>query len=323
MDSPTLWLLADDRIGNVNQCLGVAEVLAVPVTRKNIVYTRWASLPNMLRGASLLGVDREKSDALTGPYPDIVIAAGRKTAPIARYLKKVSAGQSMTVQLMWPGFPVAGLDLIAAPQHDDLPTLAAGQLLTTVGAAHRVTAARLEVERAAWQERIAAYPSPHVAVLIGGTTKDHTITEAHIQHLGEQLSAMVWAQGGSVLVSTSRRTDASVVAALKKAISVPCYFYEWTPEGANPYFAFLAASDRIVVTGDSMSMCSEACATGKPVYIFAPNDSVSPKHSRLHAQLYARRFAKPFTGEWGETWHYQPLDVAGEIAASIRARLSL
>ena len=37
---------------------------------------------------------------------------------------------------------------------------------------------------------------------------------------------------------------------------------------ANPYFGILATADRLVVTGDSIAMLSEACATGRPVQIF-------------------------------------------------------
>ncbi len=36
----------------------------------------------------------------------------------------------------------------------------------------------------------------------------------------------------------------------------------------NPYFAFLGLADAIVVTGDSMSMLTEACAAARPVHIF-------------------------------------------------------
>jgi hypothetical protein len=47
------------------------------------------------------------------------------------------------------------------------------------------------------------------------------------------------------------------------------YFYRWTPQPTeNPYFGFLGLADSIIVTGDSMSMVAEACATRKPVYIF-------------------------------------------------------
>lgn len=323
---PTIWVLADDRIGNVNQCLGVAESLGFPTIHKNIVYNRLASLPNYLRAATTVGVNHSKSDAVTAPYPDIVIAAGRKTAPIARYIKKQSGGKTLTVQLMWPGNPTQGLDIIAAPKHDTLPSLPADThtvLITTVGAPHRVTTMRLQEEYIVWQERLKKYPKPHIAVMIGGTTKNHHITDSHITQLGTQLAELIEKQGGSLLVSTSRRTDAPIISALKTSLgATPCYFHQWTPEGENPYFGFLAAGDNIVVTGDSMSMCSEACATGKPVYIFSPEDITSRKHNRLHKQLYALGFAQSFNDIDKEVIKpYTPLNVAEEIATVIKRSL--
>lgn len=53
------------------------------------------------------------------------------------------------------------------------------------------------------------------------------------------------------------------------AIDVPCHFYRWQAnDDDNPHLGFLALADAIIVTGDSLSMLAEACATGRPVHIF-------------------------------------------------------
>ena len=41
----------------------------------------------------------------------------------------------------------------------------------------------------------------------------------------------------------------------------------WNGEGPNPYFAFLAGADYILVTEDSTNMATEAASTGKPVFV--------------------------------------------------------
>lgn len=323
---PTIWVLADERVGNVNQCLGVAEALGFPFIRKNIVYNAFSSLPNWLQGASMIGIDRQKSDPLTAPYPDIIIAAGRRTVPLARYIKKQTGGKCFITQLMWPGFPIDGLDLIAIPGHDTPPALPADSkstVITTVGAAHRVTPERLTTEHTKWAEKFSDFPTPRTAVLIGGTTKDNKFTINHMHQFGEQISQLAKTANGSLLVSTSRRTDKDMVVALRESITAPCYFHEWTPEGENPYFGFLANSDAIIATGDSMSMCSEACATGKPVYIFSPGDITSVKHQRLHEQLYRLGFAKAFNGTAEAPWEYTPLFVAQDIAHAIKEQLQI
>ena len=54
--------------------------------------------------------------------------------------------------------------------------------------------------------------------------------------------------------------------------------HQWSPEGGpNPYLAYLALADGFVVTGDSASMLTEACSTGKRVWIVALPERRSPK----------------------------------------------
>ncbi|MGB7931407.1 MAG: ELM1/GtrOC1 family putative glycosyltransferase, partial [Gammaproteobacteria bacterium] len=81
--------------------------------------------------------------------------------------------------------------------------------------------------------------------------------------------AMARAQGGSLLVTTSARTAPSAVEALSAGIESPGHFYRWRRnDDDNPYYGYLALADAIIVTADSIAMLTEACATGKPVYMF-------------------------------------------------------
>jgi hypothetical protein len=95
-----------------------------------------------------------------------------------------------------------------------------------------------------------------------------------------------------LLVSTSSRTSEEAIAALQAGLDVPHYFYRWKPsDPANPYFGMLAVADRLVVTGDSIAMLSEACATGRPVQIFdlggMRGQTDEAVDFRLGATLYA------------------------------------
>lgn len=78
--------------GNVNQALGVAEALDLPHEVKDIRYTRFATLPNIVRGASTLGLTGDTIANLKAPWPDIVIGAGRRVAPVARWIKRRPPG---------------------------------------------------------------------------------------------------------------------------------------------------------------------------------------------------------------------------------------
>jgi len=65
-----------------------------------------------------------------------------------------------------------------------------------------------------------------------------------------------------------------------------------------------------------MSMCSEACASGVPVLIFAPKGIFSAKHERLHASLYKGGYATPLDS--GKIAFGGRLNASSEIAEKIK-----
>ena len=285
---PNVWILADDRAGNVNQLLGIAEALGVPFERKDIRYTRWVRLPNLIRGKTLWGLTAESKAVIKEPWPDLVLSAGRRSFPVARYIRKQSGAE--IVQLMNPG--IAGFReamWVVLPDHDGYRGKAKN-VLTVVGSPHRVTRDRLATERQKWESAFADYPHKRISLIVGGATKDKPFTEEMARNLIKGVQNL---NPGSVLVTTSRRTPPEVVRVLKENLPNPCYFYQYGDAGENPYFGLLACADEIVVTGDSMSMCSECCAAGVPVHIFAPSEMMSEKHKRFHAGLYRDGYAVP------------------------------
>ncbi len=314
-----IWVLADDRAGNVAQAVGVAEALERPFETKDIRYSPLARLPNALQGASRLGVTPETRLALTPPWPDMVIAAGRRTAPIARWIKRQNP-HSFLVQIMNPGRAGADeFDLIAIPAHDcALPSGDAANVVRTTGAPHRVTPERLSAARDVWAPRFAGLPRPWIALIVGGATNRKPFPPTFATSLGQQTVKM--AGGGSVLLTTSRRTGMEAEQALLSTIPAPRFAFTWGAAGDNPYMGLLALADAIVVTGDSVSMCSEACATAAPVYIFAPDDMVAAKHARLHTALYEKGFARSLDGRL-ERWTHPPLNAAQDIALAVEAKL--
>ena len=83
-----VWLILDDRMGNINQIKGVGEALGWPMEEKKISYNHWIRLPNFLRGASTLGICPESLSFLSEPWPDLVIGAGRRMFPLLIHQKK-------------------------------------------------------------------------------------------------------------------------------------------------------------------------------------------------------------------------------------------
>jgi len=134
---------------------------------------------------------------------------------------------------------------------------------------HRVTRERLEREAVRWRDRLAHLPQPYVTVVVGGSSGPYSFCTRAAERLARQASDFARQIGGSLLVTTSARTPAAAIDVMEQNIDVPAYFFRWEPNAKdNPYFAFLGLAKQIIVTGDSMSMLAEACATRKPVHIF-------------------------------------------------------
>jgi len=88
-------------------------------------------------------------------------------------------------------------------------------------------------------------------------------------------------------VSTSRRTPPDAARAFSDALTVPAYVHHWAPGGGpNPYLAYLALADAFIATGDSASMLTEACSTGKRVWIA---ELPEQRSFRSHAKNLLRR----------------------------------
>ncbi|MBT3360462.1 MAG: nucleoside-diphosphate sugar epimerase [Rhodospirillales bacterium] len=317
---PVIWVLLDDRAGNRSQCLGVAEALGLRFFTHELEYVAAAALPNFFVGASFGGLTPSSRVNLVSPWPDLVIAAGRRTAPIARKIKKDSGGATMLVQIMYPGHTGADeFDLIAAPRHDEIAP--APNMLEITGAPHRVNEKKLAEAADEWQGRFADLPKPRIALIVGGSSRRRKFTSEMATELGRKAAKMASATGGSLLVTTSRRTG-EAEAALLAEINDPNFVFRWGDEGENPYFGFLALADTVIVTGDSVSMVSEACATPAPVYIYGPKALTPQKHTKLHRELFERGFARPL-GDAFEEWTHDPLNAAGEIAEEVRRRFGI
>ena len=321
-----LWLLLDDRMGSVGQARGVAQFLSADfeIVEKHISYTRLAKLPNFLKGAGLLGLAAESKKAVAEPAPDLVISASRRTAPVARWIKKRSGGKTVIAQIMYPGKSgIKDLDMVFVSEHDKKKKFYPN-FTYIVGSPHRITPQTLEEARRKWEPVFAGLPKPLTAVIVGGAIKGHPFSLENAEWLGRAVKEFKQEFGGAVLITDSRRTGKAAQDIIMNELSaVPAYTYLWGEDKENPFIGFLACCDNIIVTGDSVTMCCEACGTGKPVYIFEGDDWLSHKHQRFVASLYRSGYAFPLEeNARGSFVSRGALNPAAEVAEIIRRRFT-
>lgn len=306
--SLSCWVLTEGIAGTENQCLGVAEALDLePEVKRIMLRQPWKSLSPYLGfecGASF-------SPSLTAPWPDLLIASGRKSIAAARYIKRQSKDRTFTVQIQDPRISASHFDLVAVPQHD---SLRGDNVLVTTAAPNRITQDRLDQARAEFPQ-FEKTAKPRVAVLIGGNSQAYTMTEDIMLRLCSQLKTL----DAGLMITASRRTGDANLKILQGEMAEHPNTYIWDGTGKNPYFAFLAWADYIFVTADSASMLSEASTTGKPVYMIelqGGSKRICAMQKNLQDAGAVRFFNKRL-----EKWTYPPLNDAHLVAQRIKEEL--
>ena len=308
------WVLTEGFAGMESQCVGLAEAVGLRCETKRLRrpstplnYLPPSLWPNPLTSAV--------EDVLVPPWPDVLISSGRSSIAAALAIRNASGGRTFTVHIQTPYVASSRFDLVVIPQHD---SLRGDNVLVTRTALHRVTKAKLAEAAQIFGASLAHLPRPLTTVLVGGSNK-HQKCSPKIMHLmADQLIAAARECGGGLAVTTSRRTGEDNAKILRDRLQeVPLFFWDGAEE--NPYFGLLALADAIVVTSDSVSMVSEACATGKPIHVFDFGYG-RKKLRQFHQALMDDGITRRFTGRI-EFWPYDPPNETERVASIVREHL--
>ncbi len=284
-----IWVLIDHRAGTATQAISLAEVLGMSFEKKTLKYNFLAALPNFLLGTSSIHIDKEASSPLYGEVlPKIIISSGRRTAPVALSLKELDPSIKV-IQIMRPDMNPSKFDLIILPQHDKFPP--APNIFRIIGALHNVEGKI----KAGGESFTDDYPliDKFIAVLVGGDSKDYKFCLPDAQEFAQLVSRVSVNHGLPVFITFSRRTSEAVKAMVRDAFPWPHTIYDPSESTtANPYFGLLARAAFIITTCDSISMCSEATASGKPLYVYCPEKANLPKHQYFLQQLFDLQIAR-------------------------------
>jgi hypothetical protein len=287
-----LWLVTGDKAGDNAQLLVIAEALGLPyevrrmIPRKKYIYGKPAFKP------SLYHLDMEKSDPLVPPWPELVLTVGRRPAMAAQWIRKQSAGKTKVVLLGRPRKMLAEFALVIItgqflmPKRDNILSLDLPLM--------RVDMAKIDKAVSIWRPSFQAMKQPVTALLVGGPTRPFCMDETVIGTLLQQVKKQ--AVGGSLFISTSRRTPDAIVDYLRRHKPPNSTLYCWQPDDSNnPYFALLGLADYFVVTGDSLSMMVEIARLGKPLAIYLLPEQGGPVAHMMRQVVMAIRC---FPGQW-------------------------
>jgi mitochondrial fission protein ELM1 len=282
-----VWVLYAEGVGGRNQLEGLARHLGWPYEMKRLRFTKRSLIGRLIHWGPELLIGQ--SDSVNEPWPDLILVMSKEATLFALALRR-KAGRNFKIVKIGRAIPMAaGVDLwIQSDQFLKLPwhaTIAIGLPF------HLVSWEALKRAADQFEDSVESLPQPRVALLIGGSTGIYELSAVVAERLASEVNRWVQSAGGSLLIVSSPRTGADTEKAIRKHIIVPNLSYYWRePKGPNPYMAFLALSDHIVVTEDSVSMIAEACATGKPIEIYALPRITRPFRRLISSDAFSRLF---------------------------------
>jgi uncharacterized protein len=259
-----IWVLKGARVGDNAQAMAVAAQLGAQVVEKQLSFTASHLLPNWMAGARVSHLTAKARATLKPPWPDLVVTAGRRTAPVAVWIRQQSGGVTKTVHIGRPRMALSAFDVVLTTPQYGLP-----------GADNHVQMAMpfavpMQLERAslaACEAQWLHLPRPWILAAIGGGKFPQRLQSAELLAFAAALNRHGQSVKGSIILFDSPRSAPGAIHAVSRNLSLP----HWVSAPASParaYQAALALCDENVVTSDSISMLTEMLATQKPTHVF-------------------------------------------------------
>lgn len=296
-------VLDDGRTGHLRQSQAAAEILQTALigkgknaTEKTVtvefknpkmaklfsLYAFFAQVLGFLCREEVLGffLTKEAYQQLLSYKADFIISCGSTAGAINFFLGRCYGARTICVLksglISWERF-----NLVVAPEHDrPLVPLRKARLVLTKAALNLMTPAYMKAQSAALLNRYSHLKGnvrTKIGVLLGGDTKGVTFSEAQARTLIKQLKDAAAHFNADILLTTSRRTPAAVDAIVARELKnfERCALCIIANENNIPQAVggIAGLSDFLIVSGESISMVSEAASSGKRTIVFPLNGS--------------------------------------------------
>lgn len=307
---PSVWLMLSDKLGDNAQVDAIVDQLGIPVERKFLsVLPKYAKKRPVFE-ATLSHLDLSKSSPLEPPWPDFVFTIGRRPSMAALWVRRQSNNSTRIILIGRPRRFLQDFELVVCSVLYRVPE--SPNVMQIALPLMRKDEAEVAEAAEAWRGRFASLARPLTAVLVGGPTKPFKMDQGVAARLMEQVAELQEKDGGTAIVTTSRRTPEAVVRDIERRLPPGAQFYPWRKENTeNPYLGLLGLADRFIVTADSVSMMVEVARLGKPLAIFP-----LPKQQKLKERL-SSFFLRVLRGETGASPRPRPSKlVAGAVGYS-------
>ncbi|NDA90509.1 MAG: hypothetical protein EBY20_06365 [Alphaproteobacteria bacterium] len=280
---PDIWVLVDNRTGGANQALALASRLSPTHQVKNIQYNNFSSLPSFILGSWPINIKKSVLNELKSQNPPDIIISSGRRTAALAIYLKKRFNNKIKVVQIMR--PGLNPKLFDLINYPELPNF--------------------------------------IAVIIGGSTKSYKFSAETAEFLSNKILAISAYHSLPVFISFSRRTPQDVKEIFKNKFPEPHMIYDTDGNLPNPYPGIIGEGEYIIITADSISMCSEAASTGKPIYIFYPENFKLKKHRFFVQQLIDIGVARILgqTTAFLEKYDYEPLYEIDKVTGIINKKL--
>jgi len=250
-----------------------------------LTYLKWA-------------LERESFDKASRMFADIIISCGSTLAGVNKMITIENNAKNLTI--FDPGaLNRNSFNLIIIPRHDlHKAKVMEGKdnCIVTEMAPNLVPILEKEIiydAKAMMEGR-----NPRIGVLVGGDNKHFTFGSTLMERLVDALNLLCGRIDGHLYITTSRRTGKKVELILEEAFlnDEKCvkFVSGKIDKDEKTVEKILSDSDIVIVSGESISMVSEAVSSGKPVLVFMPDKRKRglTKYERFVNGLQDRGFIK-------------------------------
>lgn len=162
-----VWALLGNRPGDNAQVIALCDELRLPYERKQLSYNLLHLLTGRFMGASRISLSKEARDQIiVPPWPDLIVAVGRRAVPIARWVREQTEGNTRLVLIGHPRVDPNLFDLVFTTRQYPVPKARPIRLLPVAMSPYREPPVRT-AEEAAF---LASLPRPHLLFALGGKT---------------------------------------------------------------------------------------------------------------------------------------------------------
>jgi mitochondrial fission protein ELM1 len=288
-------VLNDGRSGHLNQSLAVARQIQTARTTQGYkmedtrIVVRDVRYSSGLKRAALTisgafsswrchgcmacmryCLERESCEGLMKTYCDFVVSCGSGLAPVNAFMARENNAKNIVV--MSPGIVGLGkFNLAVIPRHDR--PRPAKNVVATELAPNLIDEGTLKLKAETFAAALGLKRERRrIGLLVGGDTPEFTLSVELMNRVADGIISAAETLEAELLVTTSRRTPKAVETLMKDRLkgNPRCKLLvianEDNPEGAVA--GILGLSDVVVVSGESISMVSEAVSSSRPVIVF-------------------------------------------------------